>query len=55
MFTNPILLQYAVGYGTPIMSRDWLTRVWTERDKIDFRADDNCVVSNALSLNPHSI
>ena len=26
------------------MSRDWLNRVWTERDEIDFRADDPSVV-----------
>ncbi|KAH3808157.1 hypothetical protein DPMN_136508 [Dreissena polymorpha] len=34
----------AVGLDKPIMSSDWLTRVWTERDKVDFRADDPCVM-----------
>ncbi|XP_045200186.2 protein ECT2-like isoform X2 [Mercenaria mercenaria] len=41
--------EYAVGLGTPIMSRDWLNRVWTERDMIDFRADDSCVMKYKLA------
>ncbi|XP_052783729.1 protein ECT2-like isoform X2 [Mya arenaria] len=36
--------EYAVGLDKPIMSPDWLNRVWTERDKVDFRADDQCVM-----------
>ncbi|KAL4219754.1 Protein T2 [Mactra antiquata] len=40
--------EYAVGLGRPIMSPDWLNRVWSERDQIDFRADDQCVMKYKL-------
>ena len=39
-----LLTQYAVGLDRPIMNRDWISRVWTERDSLDFKADDQDMV-----------
>ena len=48
------LLQYAVGLGRPIMNRDWLKRLWSERDTPDYRADDPNVVGDLFYVKSDS-
>ena len=39
-----ISLQFAVGYGTPIMDAKWIYRVWEERNVLGVKATDEKMV-----------
>ncbi|XP_041358738.1 protein ECT2-like [Gigantopelta aegis] len=40
--------KFAVSMGTPIMSEDWIHRIWTERDDLDIKADSEKMMSYRL-------
>ncbi|KAL5004653.1 hypothetical protein ScPMuIL_018109 [Solemya velum] len=33
--------KFSVSYGTPIMSQDWIRRIWADRELLDARADSD--------------